>query len=210
MKYLKNRFIDIVHDKNIALIGSAPTFNDATLPPKQDVLITINGSSLGLPSNLKPDICFFNTSVTSSRYSGRETMQRLQDISAKHLVVVEGMPKHSQNWLRILSEGNFDSFEFYPIEKRLIFIKSALALKSVRTLEDLPSTGFFILLLLLASHIRSIRLGGFSLINGHSYLKKIYKRAHVEADLKVIDLILKHGFPVKGEIMTDGLPIVLR
>lgn len=209
MEYLKNHFINKVAYKDIILVGSAPNFDGNFEYDDSKILVTVNGSSLGIKNKLVPDLCFFNTSVIGSKHAGKETATNLKNISAKHFVVVEGVPEYAKDWTRILTECNGQSFDFYSIEKRISFCASLLKVNSFRKIDEMPSTGFFALFLLLTSQVRSITLHGFSLIDGHSYLDNIYKRIHVSSDLKLIQIIMKNRYPVYGTITTEKLPIIL-
>jgi hypothetical protein len=206
-KYLKNYFAKNVAGKDIVLIGSAPNFNGNLEFENSKIVISVNGSSLAIKNNLVPDICFFNTSVLGTKNAGEETSKFLNSIYVKHLVIVEGHPKFSQDWTRILSEVNFESFDFYSFERRVGMLEKIFQSKQLQFSEVL-STGFFALLLLLNSRANSVHLKGFSLVDGHSYLERVYKRDHKNADRRLLELI-DGKFKVYGEIVTEGSSIVL-
>jgi hypothetical protein len=207
IKYLKNYLQNNVANRDVILIGSAPNFDGEFKYDDSKILVTVNGSSLVIKNNLIPDLCVFNTSILGTGNAGEETSEYLNRISAKHLLIVEGHPNYSENWTRILSEVNFESFDFYSFERRVSLLERVFESNKLKNSEVL-STGFFALLLLLTSKASSVNLYGFSLINGHSYLNNVYKRDHKDADRRLLELI-RGRFKIYGEIVTDGSPIKL-
>lgn len=208
MLYLKNHFIQQVKNKNVILIGSAPGFNGKVSKADNEVVVTVNGASLILENDVTPDISFINGS-SISQASSSNFRDRLGDIQTRHMVIIEGLPQFSQDWPRLLEETQFDSFDFYSHERKMYFFKHTLGIKTVKKINDIPSTGFLVLLLLLLSGAKSIKLYGFSLIGGYSYQENKHKRPHIEMDMKVIKMIQKNNWPVFGKIESDFDSIVL-
>lgn len=206
-RYLKNFFINKVKNKDVLLVGSASNFIGDVEPSNSKILVCVNGSLLAIKGNLIPDISFFNTSVLGTKNAGWETSSYLNRISTKHLVVIEGHPKFSEEWTKILDEINFESFDFYSFERRVDLLKKLFLIKNVSN-SDVLSTSFFSLLLLLQSGVSSVELKGFSLVDGHSYLDNVYERHHKQADRRLLELI-KGKFNISGEIMTEKSPPII-
>lgn len=204
--YSKGFSLKVVQGREIQLLGSAPSFDGFLDIKEQEVLCCVNGSALALRRPMVPSITFINTSVSGNTDAGQETYMRLGSINTKHLVIVEGSPNLSAQWLGILDRVAFSTFDFYSLEMRMQFMKQVLGPIQGIQGNDVPSTGFFVLLALLAQGAKSVCLNGFSLVDGHSYLDKKFGRDHKNMDMKVLEFIRKQKLPVRGSIaMSSGL-----
>lgn len=207
--YLKGLSIEIVKGRDIQLLGSAPSFGGILELKEHEVFVSVNGAALALKKPLVPSITFINTSVSGTRGAGLETYRMLSKINTEHLIIAEGSPAFSERWLGILELVTFNSFDFYSLEMRQEFMKKWLGPLNGIQGDDVPSTGFFALMALLAQGAKSVVLNGFSLIDGHSYLEREHARHHVGMDKRVIEFIRKEGLPVRGSIITPSGELLL-
>jgi len=198
----------LVKGRHVILVGSAPTFDGEITKNGPELLVCVNGSVLGLKSNIVPDITYVNTSISGSLGSAEETLARLKGAVTEHLVLLEGAPKFSRSWVDILLNCRFGSFDFISLESRLLVLRKILGPLSGAIGSHLPSSGFCVLLDLLVAGAAHVHCVGFSLINGHSYLNTTYDRHHIDMDKRVIEFLSKVG-KVSGEIATSEGPIPL-
>ncbi len=176
---------------------------------EHEVLVCVNGAALALKDPIVPRITFMNTSIAAAKGAGLETYRSLGRLKTDHLIIIEGSPDLSERWISILERASYNSFDFYSLDMRMEFMKKLLGpLKGVQG-DHVPSTGVFAILALLAQGAKSIRLNGFSLVDGHSYLNRSFRRHHIEMDRHVFELVQRKGLPVSGTIEIESGEISL-
>lgn len=185
-----------VAGKDVLLMGSAP---GATLDgAAADLVAMVNGAALGLPERVEPDILFLNTAVAACELAGRPTRERLAELSAGLLVVIESGTSLADAAPVFEPIARRERLEV-PLAERTRFLEAFLG----RTLAspwggaNVPSTGFLACLLLLAAGARRVQMRGFGFTDGHSYLPEVFKRGHVARDQELLELIGQRRLPVE-------------
>jgi len=189
----------IVNAKTVSLLGSAPGDYNMGLFPLDQPLVCINAAALGISGlNRVPEITIINTSVAGSSNAGKPTRELLQHISTKMLVIVESGFSIEQAE-KVFEPITRDMTEVITLDERSQFLEAFLEkpLAGRTGSHNVPSTGFFACLVLLACGASKVKTFGLSFHNGHSYLNQTYKREHIEKDCEVLHWLLAKSLPVE-------------
>jgi hypothetical protein len=184
-----------VSGRDVLLIGSAPGASLYGVTP--DLVATVNGAALGLSERIEPDILFLNTAVAACNLAGRPTRERLAELSAGLLVIIESgtsLADAAPVFEPIVRRERLE----VPLVERTWFLETFLGrtLASPWGSANVPSTGFLACLLLLAAGARRVQMRGFGFMDGHSYLPEVFKRGHAACDQEVLSLICQRRLPV--------------
>lgn len=185
-----------VSGRRIVLVGSAP---GATLDgARADVVALVNGAALGLSLPVVPDVLFLNTAVAACQRAGRPTRERLAQLSAEALLIIESGTSLDDAATAFEAVSRRTTAQL-PLAQRTRFLEGfqGRPLASPWGGAHVPSTGFLSCLLLLAAGARHVQMRGFSFGDGHSYLPDVFRRGHVERDREILDLILRRRLPVE-------------
>jgi hypothetical protein len=181
---------------DVLLVGSAP---GATLSgARADLVAMVNGAALGLPERIVPDVLFLNTAVAACMLAGRPTRERLTELGAGLLVVIESGTSLEVAAPVFAGVARRERVAL-SLDERTRFLETFLErpLASPWGGANVPSTGLLAVLLLLAAGARRVQLRGFSFEDGHSYLSEVFKRGHVERDQEILSLIAQRRLPVE-------------
>ena len=153
---------------------------------------------MGLPGPFVPDILFMNTAVAACRLAGRPTRERISELSAKALVVIESGTSLDAAAPVFEAIARRVSLQI-SLGERQRFLEAFLdrPLASPWGSANVPSTGFLSCLLLLAAGARRVQMRGFGFADGHSYLPEVFKRGHIERDREILQLIAERRLPVE-------------
>lgn len=186
---------DVVRGKRVTLLGSAP--NACLSGHDGDLLICVNAAALGISEKCIPDVTIMNTSVAGSTEAGVPTRERLHELVTKLLVVVESGTPLQESW-PVFKAIKRESERYITLAQRTQFLEDFLGKPLVAQTggNNVPSTGFFACLLLLASGASYVEMKGFSFGGGHSYLNTFFQRGHIERDHEVMSFILNEALPV--------------
>ena len=188
---------DIVNDRPVVLLGSAPEVDIPYHDLNHSLLVSINSSALSIPRNIIPDITIINTTIAKPGELREIKRTHLNQLTTKSLFIMEG-PISLSAALPIFDSVSRETTGYMTLSERSEFLEYYLAkpLEGYSGPKYIPSTGFIACLLLLACGASSVRMTGFSFSDGHSYLAKVFKRQHIAKDLDVMDYIIDTEKPV--------------
>lgn len=188
---------EMVQGKTVTLIGSAPGVRLTAEDIDHNLMVCVNGAALGLAGNMVPDITFVNTALAGPHPAAVKTRKRLEELQTRSLFIIESFISLSDA-NPALSRIKRKSTQSITLRERCDFLEAVLQrpLSGQTGDEHVPSTGFFVCLLLVACGAFHVRMTGFSFSDGHSYLSSVARRQHVDRDREVLKLLVESSMPV--------------
>lgn len=191
------RLRDMVQGRKVILIGSAPGAHVKAEDVERNLIVCVNAAALGLAGSIVPDITFVNTAIAGPHPVAVKTRERLQELQTKSLFIIESaISINKAN--RILGPIERKSTDYITLAERCDILEAFLKrpLSGPVGEEHVPSTGFFVCILLIACGALHVKMTGFSFSDGHSYLSSVARREHILRDLEVLKLIVDREMPV--------------
>lgn len=191
------RLRDMVQGQTVTLIGSAPGADLTAEDIDRHLIVCVNAAALGLAGSIVPDITFVNTAIAGLHPAAVKTRERLQELQTKFLFIIESAISINEANC-ILGPIERESTDYLTLAERCDFLEAFLnrPLSGPVGEEHVPSTGFFVCMLLLACGAAHVKMTGFSFSDGHSYLSSVSRREHVDRDREVLKLIVDREMPV--------------
>lgn len=189
--------LELLQHRDVLVVGSAPLVQPIRAQA-DELLVCVNGSASLVPDR-DPDLWVVLSSRTDARPDRLANVRMIEQLRGRHVRTalhignyVDGPGPRTQSMLERVGCRTDRVLQMYPHDRKVL--SQRLDIRDLAS-GHVQSTGFVAIMLAALCRARTIRLAGFSWIEGYHYLpveqwERKGERGHLAADRRTLEQLV--------------------